>query len=109
MESILPTVLTAGFAGGVLRGLVGYIKYRSSYKSTPFVASYFALTVLVSGVVGLVAAWVTEDLGISFLGLTSVTPALAMVLGYAGGDFIENLFKIITGKGSLYEFRFLRK
>ncbi len=96
-------VLLSGLLGGVLRGLVGYVKYRSSYKNTPFMLSYFALSVAVSGAVGFLAAWVAEDLGITFLGLPFITPALALVIGYAGGDFIENLFKILTGKTSLYE------
>ncbi|OGF66499.1 hypothetical protein A3I27_00705 [Candidatus Giovannonibacteria bacterium RIFCSPLOWO2_02_FULL_43_11b] len=103
------TILISGLLGGVLRGLVGYVKYRSSYKNTPFMPGYFALSVGVSGVVGLLAAWVTEDLGISFLGLATLTPALGFVIGYAGGDFIENLFKIITGKTSLYQLPDLNK
>ena len=102
-------ILISGLVGGVLRGLVGYIKYRSSYKNTPFMPEYFALSVGVSGVVGLLAAWVTEDLGISFLGLATLTPALGFIIGYAGGDFIENLFKILTGKTSLYQFPTLGK
>jgi len=102
MPSLL-VVLLMGFLGGVVRGLVGYIKYRNSYKNVPFMPGYFAFTVAVSGAVGLLAAWVTEDLGIGFLGLPFVTPALALVIGYAGGDFIENLYKILTGKASLYQ------
>ena len=86
-----------------MRGLVGYIKYRSSYKDVPFKAGYFSSVVAVSGAVGVLAAWVTQDLGINFLGLPYITPALAVIIGYAGGDFIENLFKIITGKTSLYQ------
>ena len=97
------TILLMGLLGGVTRGLVGYLKYRSSYKDTKFLLNYFALSVGISGAVGLLAAWVTKDLGIAFLGLSSITPALAIVIGYAGGDFIENLFKIVTGKPSLYE------
>ena len=96
-------VLLVGFAGGAVRGLVGYIKYRGSYKNVPFMPGYLVLTVAVSGAVGLLAAWVTKDLGITFLGLPSITPALALVIGYAGGDFIENLYKILTGKTSLYQ------
>lgn len=97
------TILLTGLLGGIIRGLVGYLKYRSSYKDTKFLFNYFALNVSISGVVGLLAAWVTKDLGMTFLGLPSITPALAIVIGYAGGDFIENLFKMITGKTSLYE------
>lgn len=100
---ILVSILLTGFIGGVLRGLVGYIKYRSSYKNVPFKLGYFAFSVAVSGLVGLLAAWVTKNLGITFLGLPTITPALAIVIGYAGGDFIENLFKILTGKTSFYK------
>jgi hypothetical protein len=106
---ILITILLCGFAGGVMRGLVGYIKYRSSYKNVPFKTGYFIFSVAVSGVVGLFAAWVTKDLGIKFLSLTTITPALAVVIGYAGGDFIENIFKILTGKSSLYELPIVSK
>ena len=74
-----------------------------SYKNVSFQTGYFIFSVAVSGAVGLLAAWVTKDLGINFLGLPALTPAIAIIIGYAGGDFIENLFKIITGKTSLYE------
>jgi hypothetical protein len=97
------TILLTGFLGGFIRGLVGYLKYRSSYKNTKFLINYFVLSVGISGIVGLLAAWITKDLGITFLGQSSLTPAIATVIGYAGGDFIENLFKIITGKTYLYE------
>lgn len=106
---ILISILLTGFLGGVMRGLVGYIKYRSSYKNVPFRLGYFIFTVAVSGLVGLLAAWLTKDLGITFLGLPTITPALAIIIGYAGGDFIENLFKIITGKTSLYQLPTLKQ
>lgn len=102
-------ILLAGLIGGMMRGLVGYVKYRGSYKSVPFHTGYFALSVGVSGAVGLLAAWVTEDLGIRFLGLETLTPAIAVIIGYAGGDFIENLFKILTGKSSIYELPVVKK
>jgi hypothetical protein len=96
-------ILLTGFLGGIIRGLVGYLKYRSSYKNTAFLFNYFLLSVGISGFVGLVAAWVTKDIGLTFLGLPAITPAIAIIVGYAGGDFIENLYKILTGKTSLYE------
>jgi len=102
-------IILAGFLGGIMRGLVGYIKYRSSYKDVPFKKGYFLSAVAVSGAVGLLAAWVTHDLGIKFLGLPSVTPAIAVIIGYAGGDFIENIFKILTGKTSLYQLPIIKK
>ncbi len=96
-------ILLTGFFGGIIRGLVGYLKYRSSYKNTSFLFNYFILSVGISGLVGLVAAWVTKDIGLTFLGLPAITPAIAIIVGYAGGDFIENLYKILTSKTSLYE------
>ena len=92
-----------------MRGLVGYVKYRSSYKDVPFRVGYFSFMVTVSGAVGLLAAWVTHDLGIKFLGLPTITPAIAIIIGYAGGDFIENLFKILAGKTSIYELPAVKK
>ena len=97
-------ILLAGLIGGALRGLVGFIKYQTSYKHVPFRPFYFAGMVGVSGVVGFLAAWVTRELGITFLGMEELTPAIAFIVGYAGGDFIENLYKIILKKPSLYSF-----
>jgi len=99
---ILISILLCGFLGGLVRGLVGYIKYRNSYKEVPFKLGYFLFSILISGAVGLLAAWATKDLGMTFLGLPALTPAIAGIIGYAGGDFIENLFKILTGKTSFY-------
>lgn len=98
------SILLAGLLGGAIRGLVGYTKYRSSYKGVPFEPNHFIFNLTVSGIVGFLAAWVSRDLGITFLGLSTITPALAVIIGYAGGDFIENIFKILTGKTSLYQF-----
>lgn len=99
------SILIAGLVGGLLRGLVGWLKYQTTYKNVPFRPVYLATTVLVSGVVGLLAAWVSKEVGLTFLGLDEITPAISFVVGYAGGDFIENLFKIITGKSSLYSLK----
>ncbi len=96
-------VLLYGLLGGVLRGLVGYVKYSTSYKNVHFRSGYFISSISLAGLIGFLAAWVTRDLKISFLGLTELTSSIAFIIGYAGGDFIENLFKIITGKASLYK------
>ena len=55
-----------------------------------------------SGVVGLLVAIAVKETGITFLGLDYLSPALAFIIGYAGGDFLENLYKIIIKKPSLY-------
>jgi hypothetical protein len=31
-----------------------------------------------------------------------ISPAIAFVIGYAGGDFIENLYKIILKKPTIF-------
>ena len=95
-------ILFAGFSGGVVRGLVGFIKHQQAYKEVPFRPLYFASMVALSGVIGLLAAWVTDDLGITFLGMESLSASVALIIGYAGGDLIENLFKIIIKKPNLY-------
>ena len=55
-----------------------------------------------SGIIGLLAAVATKELGITFLGVNYISPALALIIGYAGGDFIENIYKTIVKKPSLY-------
>lgn len=95
-------IFIAGFGGGVLRGLVGFIKHQFSYKNVEFKLPYFIFMMFLSGVVGLLTAVAVKETGITFLGLESLTPALAFIIGYAGGDFLENLYKIIIKKPSLY-------
>ena len=56
----------------------------------------------ISGIVGLLTAATIKELGVPLLGLSYLTPALAFVIGYAGGDFLENIYKIIVRKPSLY-------
>lgn len=92
-----------GFFGGVIRGIVGLIKYTQSYKDVKIRPWYFSATVLLSGLVGFLCAWITNDLGISFLGLEQIPLSIALIVGYAGGDFIENVFKIIIKKPNLFE------
>jgi len=95
-------ILIAGFGGGVIRGLVGFIKHQYSYKRVGFNLSYFLGMMILSGIVGLLSAIVTKELGITFLGVDYISPAIAFVVGYAGGDFIENLYKIILKKPTIF-------
>ena len=93
-------ILICGFGGGAIRGIVGFIKHQFSYKNVPFNLSYFLAMSFLSGIVGLLAAIAIKELGFT---LESVfTPALSFIIGYAGGDFIENIYKIIIKKSSLY-------
>ena len=94
-------IFIAAFLGGFIRGLVGLIKYQFSYKNVPFRWKYFLGMMFISGIVGLVAVAAIKELGFTLFG--QFTPALAFVIGYAGGDFIENIYKIIIKKSNLYE------
>ena len=97
------SILIAGFGGGALRGIVGFIKHQYSYKNVEFRLPYFLTMMFLSGVVGLLTAVAIKETGITFLGLNYLTPALAFIIGYAGGDFLENIYKIVVKKPSLYE------
>lgn len=94
-------IFIAAFSGGVLRGLVGFAKHQFSYKEVKFRPRYFFGTMFVSGVVGLLAALAVKEIGFTLLG--DFSKALAFITGYAGGDFIENIYKIIIRKSSFYE------
>jgi len=96
-------ILVAGFGGGAVRGLVGYIKHQYSYKNVGFKLPYFLGTSFVSGAIGALAAIATKELGMVFFG-GYFGPAIAFFIGYAGGDFIENVFKIILKRPDLYSF-----
>ena len=94
-------IFIAAFGGGFIRGLVGFIKHQFSYKNVPFRPKYFIGMMFVSGLVGMVATIAIKELGFTLFG--QFTPALAFIIGYAGGDFVENIYKIIIKKSSLYE------
>ena len=91
-----------GFLGGVVRGIVGIIKYTLSYKDVKMQWIYFGVVAIVSGFIGLISAWLVQELGISFFGISSLSPAIALIVGYAGGDFIENIFKILIKEPNLF-------
>ncbi|MFH1657619.1 MAG: hypothetical protein ABH919_04075 [bacterium] len=94
-------ILISGFGGGAVRGLVGFIKHQYSYKNVAFNLPYFFGTVFVSGIIGLLAVAAIKGVGIEFLGGDYFSPSLAFIIGYAGGDFLENVYKIIIKKSSL--------
>lgn len=95
-------ILFAGFGGGVIRGVVGYIKYQFKFKNVPFKPWYFLGMMVLSGVVGLLTAVAVKSAGITILGL-EITPGMAFIIGYAGGDFIENIYKIVFKKDTIFE------
>lgn len=94
-------ILIAGFGGGVVRGLVGFIKHQFSYKNVGFNPSYFFGMAFISGIVGLLSALAMKEAGFNLEGL--FTPALSFIVGYAGGDFLENIYKILIKKSSFSE------
>lgn len=93
-------ILFAGFGGGVIRGLVGFIKHQFSYKNVGFNLPYFLGMSFLSGIIGILSAVAVKEVGFTLEGAFS--PALSFIVGYAGGDFIENIYKIIIKKSSLY-------
>ncbi len=93
-------ILLAAFFGGMVRGLVGFIKHQYSYKNVSFNLPYFLGMSFLSGIIGLMTAAAIREIGFTYQGF--FTPALSFVVGYAGGDFIENVYKIIVKKSSIY-------
>jgi len=82
MEKFLIYIF-AGFLGGIVLGLVGFVKNKTIEKVDHFKPSYFIITILIAGVVGAAAGALADtEWQVSFLA------------GYAGTDFIENLYKI---------------
>jgi hypothetical protein len=51
-----------------------------------------------SGAVGIIVAVVVNEAGFKIEGVEHVSPALALIFGYAGGDFLDNIYKIIAKK-----------
>ena len=92
------SILFFGTIGGIARGLVGYSKYYTSYKNVKFEWKYFGMTVGVSAVVGLLVVWAFMGANLTFMNGVEMNPALAAIAGYAGGDAIENIYKIILKK-----------
>ena len=95
-------LLIAGAAGGFIRGLVGFIKHQFAYKNVKFESAYFLTMMALSAFIGLVVTWAITASGLQLPIVESINPALAFIIGYAGGDFIENMYKIIVGKATLY-------
>lgn len=93
-------VFLAGFLGGAIRGATGFIKHQFSYKDVPFRPKYFVGMMALSGLIGVFVVAAIRNLGFTYH--ESFGWALAMIVGYAGGDFIENIYKIIIKKSSLF-------
>lgn len=77
-------IFLAGLTGGVIRGLTGYMKYSLSYKDIKFNTLYFIFLIVVSGLIGVIVGYAFNN---NFV--------VALVAGYAGGDFLENMYKTV--------------
>jgi hypothetical protein len=96
------SIIIAGFGGGIVRGLVGFLKKDSSYsyKKPSFNLPYFLMMAFISGIVGLLAAVAIKESALAISGVQFVSPALAFIIGYAGGDFLDGIYKILLKKAS---------
>ena len=95
-------MLLAGAGGGVVRGIAGFLKHYFAYKNVKFELNYFLMTTGLSALVGLAVSWAVTSYDLESLGLAQATPAMAFMVGYAGGDFLENVYKMIAGKISFF-------
>ena len=102
MESSIVVLLVAGASGGLVRGIVGFLKHQFAYKNVNFKLEYIASIMLLSALVGLSVTWAVVSSGLEIVALKEINPAIAFIVGYAGGDLIENLYKILVGKTTLY-------
>lgn len=91
-------LLIAGFGGGMIRGIIGYLKHQYSYKNVKFDLPYFFTMIFLSGAVGIIVATAVNEAGIQIEGVEYISPAIALIIGYAGGDFLESVYKILAKK-----------
>lgn len=90
-------IIIAGFGGGVVRGILGFIKHQYSYKNVGFDVPYFLVMMFISGVVGTLTAGALGELNAGFI-VTGYSAAIAFIAGYAGGDLIDSIYRIIIKK-----------
>lgn len=74
--------IIAGFVGGVARGLSSFLKNLKKDSKMKFNYPYFFTTVFFSGILGGIAGALAEN------GWKT-----AFLAGYAGIDFLENMYK----------------
>ena len=78
-------IFVCGFLGGFIRGIVGVTRHivGTPTKKKKIRKDWIVLSLLSSGGMGLLAGvFIAEDI------------KFALLAGYAGTDFVENLFKI---------------
>lgn len=98
----LAVLLLAGAVGGLVRGIVGFLKHQFAYKNVEFKPWYIVTIMGLSSLVGLTVTWAILQSGINIPVVEKVNAPIAFIVGYAGGDLIENLYKILVGKATLF-------
>lgn len=92
------SLLIGGFGGGFVRGLIGYLKHQYDYKNVPFSLPYFFVMMFLSGVIGILVAAAIDSSLLVIQGVNYISPGLAFIIGYAGGDFLDGVYKIVIDK-----------
>lgn len=88
METLLPSIIF-GILGGLIRALVGIAKYFEKNKQNQKIRLwYLAFSLFVAALVGGVAGAIANG-----------DWRLAVIVGYAGTDFLEGLYKIRQKQG----------
>lgn len=93
--TIYIAILIAGFGGGLVRGLIGFLKHQYDYKNVGFNLPYFFVMMFLSGLMGVLVSKALESSFLSIEGVEYFSPSLAFIIGYAGGDFLDGVYKII--------------
>ncbi len=103
MSTSFLVLLFAGAVGGLVRGIVGFLKYQFTYKNVKFNPQYILVIMVLSSIVGFFVTWAVVESGLKVTPLEEINSAIAFIIGYAGGDFIENIYKILVGKTTLFD------
>ncbi|MCG2685758.1 hypothetical protein L6258_00110, partial [Candidatus Parcubacteria bacterium] len=69
------TLLLAGAGGGLVRGIVGFIKHQFAYKNVKFQPWYLALMMALSALVGLMVTWAIVQSGLQLPVVQQINPA----------------------------------
>ena len=88
MENLVSSILF-GILGGLVRALVGIVKYFEKNKQNQKIRFwYLTSSLFVAALVGGIAGAIAND-----------DWRLAIIAGYAGTDFLEGLYKIRQKQG----------
>lgn len=78
----------AGGMGGLIRGIAGVTKAQTFNPDTfKFQWKYFAVTIIVSMIVGQMAGLIAN-----------ADWRMSLLAGYAGSDFLESMYKLSAAK-----------